>query len=133
MLSSTMKLACATLLATAAGLGLSAAPARAAPVTITFETAPLEFFTAPVVESGFTYAPVSGSLYVSPNGFPGQDMEGDGSGGGGVLGLTSNVGGGTFQFVSLDFGAYSILAGAPGTITVIGLPDCATVGSNTYT
>jgi hypothetical protein len=49
-----------------------------------------------------------------------------------VLGLRSNVAGGTFQFVRLNFGAYSILAGAPGTITVIGLPNGATVGSNTY-
>jgi len=37
-------------------------------------------------------------------------MEGDGSGCGGVLGLRSNVAGGTFQFVRLDFSAYSILA-----------------------
>jgi len=100
-----MKLACATLLATVAELGLSVAPARAVPVTITFETAPLEFFTAPVVESGFAYAPVSSSLYVSPNGRPGRDMEEDGSACGGVLGLRSNVAGGTFQFVRPDFSA----------------------------
>jgi len=123
----------AILVAGIAALGLRAAPAHAAPVTITFETAPLEFFTAPVVESGFTYAPVSGSLYVSPNGRPGQDMEGDGSGGGGVLGLTSSVAGGTFQFVGLDFSAYNIVAGTPGTITVAGLLRGVTVGSDSYT
>lgn len=121
------------LLAAIAALGLRATPARAVPVTVTFETAPLEFFTAPVVESGFAYAPVSGSLYVSPNGRPGQDMEGDGSGGGGVLGLTSSAAGGTFQFVRLDFSAYNIVAGAPGTITVTGLLGGATVGSDSYT
>jgi hypothetical protein len=45
-----------------AALGLRATPARAVPVTITFGTAPLKYFTAPVVESGFAYASVSGSL-----------------------------------------------------------------------
>ena len=123
----------AALVAGIVALGLGAAPAHAAPVTITFETAPLEYFTAPVVESGFTYAPASGSLYVSPNGLPGQDMEGDGSGGGGVLGLTSNMTGGTFQFVGLDFSAYNVAAGTPGTISVTGLLGGATVGSDSYT
>lgn len=121
------------LLAATAVLGLRAGPARAVPVTITFETAPLEYFTAPVVESDFAYSPVSGSLYVSPNGRPGQDMEGDGSGGGGVLGLTSTVAGGTFQFVRLDFSAYNIVVGTPGTIKVTGLLAGATVGSDSYT
>jgi hypothetical protein len=122
-----------TLLAAIAALGVRVTSARAVPMTITFETAPPEFLTAPVVENGFTYALVSGSLYVSPNGRPGQDMEGDGSGGGGVLGLASNVAGGTFQFVRLDFSAYNIAAGTPGTITVTGLLGGATVGSDSYT
>ena len=76
-------------------------------------------------------APVSDSLYVSPNGRPGRDIEGDGSGDG-VLGLRSNVAGGTFQFVRLDFSAYNIVAGTPGTITVTGLLGSATIGSDTY-
>ncbi len=46
------------LLAAIAALGLRATPARAVPVTITFETVPLEYLTAPVVESGFAYAPL---------------------------------------------------------------------------
>ncbi len=110
---------------------MRAAPAHAAPVTITFGTAPLGYVTAPVVESRFAYAPVSGSLYVSPNGRPGRDMERGGSGGG-VLGLRSNVAGGTFQFVRLDFSAYHVVAGAPGTITVTGLLGGATIGSDSY-
>jgi len=93
------------LLAAIAALGLRATPARAVPVTITFGTAPLKYFTAPVVESGFAYAPVSSSLYVSPNGHPGRDIEGDGSACGGVRGLRSNMAGGTFQFVRPDFSA----------------------------
>ena len=128
-----MKSVSVILLAVIAALGLRAGPARAVPVTITFEAAPLEYFTAPVVESGFAYSPVSGSLYVSPNGRPGQDMEGEGSGGGGVLGLTSRAAGGTFQFVRLDFSAYNIAAGTPGMITVTGLLAGATVGSDSYT
>ncbi len=123
----------ATVLATMTVFGLACVPAHAVPATITFETAPAAYFTAPVVESGFTYAPASGSLYVSPNGVPGQDMEGDGSGGGGVLRLTSNAAQGTFQFVGLDFSTYNMAAGTPGTITVTGLLGGATVGSDRYT
>lgn len=92
----TRKFVSVILLAAIAALGLKATLARAVPVTITFGTAPPEFLMAPVVESGFAYAAVSGSLHVSPNGRPGRDMEGDGSGCGGVLGLGSNVAGGTF-------------------------------------
>ena len=97
------------LLAAIAALGLRATPAHAVPVTITFGTIPLGYFTAPVVESGFAYAPGSGSLYVSLNGRPRRDIEGGGSGGS-VLGLTSSAAGGTFQFVKLDFSAYKIAA-----------------------
>ncbi len=118
------------LLATAFAVAL--APARTAAATITFETAPPEYFTAPVTESGFTYAPGPGSLYVSPNGNPGQDMEGDGSGGGGVLRVTSAAGS-TFQFAGLEFSAYNLTTGTTGTITVTGLLGGATVGSDTYT
>lgn len=100
------------LLVAIAALGLRATPARALPVTITFETAPPEFLMVPVAESGFAYAPVSGSLYVSPNSRPGRDMEGDGFSGG-VLGLRSNMAGGTFQVVRLDFSAHHIMARSP--------------------
>ncbi len=120
-------------LATAALSALACAPACAALVTIRFETAPPEFLTAPVSESGFTYSSASGSLYVSPNGNPGQDMEGDGSGNGGVLRLVSNMADSTFQFAGLDFSAYNLAAGTPGTITVVGLLGGATVGTDTYT
>jgi len=132
-MSSALRLCNHLVLAAAALSVLACAPACAAPVTINFETAPPEFLTAPVSESGFTYSSASGSLYVSPNGNPGQDMEGDGSGSGGVLKLVSDMAGSTFQFAGLDFSAYNLVAGTPGTITVVGLLGGATVGTDTYT
>ncbi|HEY8610923.1 MAG TPA: PEP-CTERM sorting domain-containing protein [Roseomonas sp.] len=111
---------------------LTALPAAAGPVTITFETAPPQFLLAPVAEAGFTYSVHFGSLWIGSDGIPGQDLEGDGSSSGGVLRL-SNATNGTFQFLGLDVSAWNVVVGTPTTVTVTGLLGGTTVGTDRYT
>lgn len=115
-----------------AALALSAASASAASVTITFETAPPRFLLAPVSEAGFTYDVGSGSLWVGSNGNPGQDMEGDGLGGDGVLRVVNDAGA-AFRLLGFDISAWNAVAGTPATITFTGLLGGVAVGTDSYT
>ena len=83
-----------------------------------------------VTESGFAYAPLSGSLFLETAGNPGADMSGDGAGGGGVLEITGTS---PFRFLGTDVGAHSIGFGPTGSVTVTGLRHGAVVGTDTYT
>ena len=116
------------------------APAHAVPVTIGFEVPPSDFFngTASATEGGFTYSPSTtdastNSLYVAANGNPGQDMEADGAVNGGILKVVSNTAGQTFSFLGTDVATFNVIAGTPGTVTVIGLLGGTTVGTDSYT
>ena len=100
--------------------------------TITFETAPGLNFTGPVTESGYVYSNLSGFLYVNVLGNPGQDMEGEDDGGGGVLKIVA-VGGGDFTLATLDFAAYDLVGTGSQTLTINGYLGALLVGTDTYT
>ena len=100
---------------------------------ITFETAPLEAFTGPVIEDGFTYSKLSGSLLVNPLlvGNPGKDVEGTISGGG-VLRIVPAVSS-NFNFNTLDFLAFDISGTGSQTLIVEGFLGGLSVGVDQYT
>jgi hypothetical protein len=100
--------------------------------TITFETAPLGVFTAPVTENGFTYSRLSGELFVGQFGNPGQDLEGLSTVGGGALKIVSATGG-DFNFNALDFAAFNILGTGSQTLKAEGLFGGTSVGVDQYT
>lgn len=131
----------------AAALALSC-PARAGSSAITFDTPAADavaagagFFNAgqavsSIAEAGFVYAADSGSLYLSGGtGHPGNDMEGDGAGGGGVLKIAAQDGG-RFVLSSFDFAAFDSRApgasGLTGTTTVTGLLGGRVVATDSY-
>jgi hypothetical protein len=121
----------------AAGVAAALAAAVASPAgagTITFETAPSgPSFTGPVTEAGFTYSTASGGLFVNSYGNPsGQDMEGQGSSGGGVLDIVK-AGGGTFTFGNLDYAAYDISGVGGQTLFVTGYLGGSTVATDMFT
>jgi hypothetical protein len=100
---------------------------------ITFETAPLiPNFVGPVTESGFTYSGASGALVVNNTGNPGQDMEGEATGGGGVLKIVS-AGAPKFTFESVDFAAFADSGTGSQTLSVTGLLGGAPVATDTWT
>ncbi|MGH6992139.1 MAG: PEP-CTERM sorting domain-containing protein [Caulobacteraceae bacterium] len=110
-----------------------AAPGAASAATITFETAPYgDGFTGPVTEAGFTYKTLSGSLFVNGFGNPGQDMEGEYTGGGGILDI-QEAGGGDFTFDQLDYAAYSTDGAGSQTLYVHGYENGSLVASDSFT
>ncbi len=110
------------------------AGAGAQAAVITFETASAGAgFTGPVNESGFTYARLSGGLFVGDSGNPGQDLEGDFGTGGGVLDITSAIAGARFTFSGLDYSAFAASGTGSQTLTVTGLRGGSVVGTSTYT
>jgi hypothetical protein len=114
----------------AAGALAAVSPARAN--LITFSTAPSgDGFTGPVTEDGFTYSTLSGGLYVNRWGDPGQDMEGNEGGGGGVLNIVSATSL-DFYFTSLDYSAYNSLGTGTQTLTVSGYLGGVLEGTDTY-
>jgi hypothetical protein len=101
--------------------------------TITLETAPLGAgFTGPVTENGFTYSRLSGGLFVSVGGNPGQDMEGTEAAGGGVLKIVSATGG-NFNFNDIDFAAFDNSGTGSQTLMVEGFLGGSPVGTDSYT
>jgi PEP-CTERM motif len=100
--------------------------------TITFETAGLGVFTAPVTEDGFTYSKLSGGLFVNTAGNPGHDLEGLSTVGGGVLKIIS-AGGGDFNFSKLDFSAFNSLGTGSQTLKIEGFLAGSSVGADQYT
>ena len=100
---------------------------------ITFETAPLGAFTGPVIEDGFTYSKLSGSLLVNPLlvGNPGKDVEGTISGGG-VLRIVPAVSS-NFNFNTLDFSAFDLSGTGSQTLIVEGFLGGLSVGVDQYT
>jgi hypothetical protein len=123
------------LVAGTAAFALGATGAEA--TTITFDTAPLGNFTGSVTEAGFTYSLASGGLWVSANGNPGHDMEGNyGTPGGGVLDVVSSTPGATFTFQGTDFaavGSSPFNISFPFGLTVTGYLGGTAVGTDTYT
>lgn len=132
----------------ASTLGLHASPGLAAAIivagaivsssanaaVITFETAPAgPGFTGSVNEDGFTYARLSGGLFVGNSGNPGQDMEGDFGTGGGVLDITSASAGSRFTFSGLDYAAFAASGTGSQTLTVTGLLGGSVVRTSAYT
>jgi hypothetical protein len=119
--------------AMALGLGVLGAAGLAQAATITFETAPFGAdFTGPVTENGFTYATDSGFLYVDQYGNPGQDMEGQVAGGGGVLDIVS-ASAGDFKFSGLDYAAYDSSDSGSQTLSITGYLSGSPVGTESYT
>jgi hypothetical protein len=118
------------ILATAAALAMSAVGAHAA--TITFEGPTWgPDFTGPVTENGFNYSTGSGHLYLNTFGNPGQDMEGQMFGDGGVLTIVKDSPG-LFTFDSLDFGAYDAFHTFGQTLTVNGYLGGNIIETNTF-
>jgi hypothetical protein len=119
---------CAAVAATVVASAL-ALPALAN--TITFNTAlpPGNLsgsFNGPVTEDGFTYSKLNGELRVNPFGNPGQDAEGNISGGG-VLKIVL-AGGGNFKFNALDFSAFDFSGTGSQTLKVEGFLGGSAVG-----
>jgi len=106
--------------ASAAFTGLSG-PASAG--TITFNAGP--------TQNGFHYSTASGVLFLNVYGNPGADMEGDSSGGGGVLDIV-RVGGGDFTFSQLDFSVFG-LPTISHSLTVTGFLGGVEVNADVYT
>jgi hypothetical protein len=98
---------------------------------ITFEAASVGAFAGPITEDGFTYSKSSGALRVEPFGNPGQDAEGNISGGG-VLKIVL-AGGGNFNFNALDFSAFDFLGTGSQTLKVEGFLGGSAVGVDQYT
>jgi hypothetical protein len=92
----------------------------------------LNHFSGSVAESGYTYSTLSGELYSSNAGNPGLDMEGDGSGGGGVLNIVSTSAS-NFTYGGLDFAAFSPSGQGQETLTVTGLLNGVIEGTAVYT
>ncbi len=106
------------------GSGTSAA-------TITFGTGVGTPFSGSATEAGFTYSVLSGNLYSNVWGNPDRDMEGDSSGGGGVLKIVSAVPG-LFTFSGLDYSAFSSNGTGSQTLNVSGMVSGSVVGSTSY-
>ena len=119
-------------LATVFGLGALSIGAQAQASTITFGGANPGVFSGSVAEAGYTYSSASGALYSNIYGNPGEDMEGYGAGGGGVLSIVSSTAG-TFTYSGLDFAAYDSSGGGDQTLTVSGYLGGALVATDAYT
>jgi PEP-CTERM motif len=113
-------------------LALFSGAAHAA--TITFDTGTTTHFgssfAGSVTENGYTYSTSSGSLFLSPSGNPGNDMEGNEEFGGGILNIVSSTSA-NFTFAAIDFSAYG--AAGSETLTVTGLLNGVVEGVATYT
>jgi len=103
--------------------------------TVTFDTGPHTAFggsfTGSVTENGYTYSTLSGSLFLSAFGNPGQTMEGNEEFGGGVLNIAS-ASASNFSFSQLDFSAFGATPGSE-TITVTGLLNGLIQGTDSFT
>jgi hypothetical protein len=118
---------------TAVLVTIATSSTAAAQSTITFETAPLgPGFTGPVTEAGFTYAKVSGDLFVSSSGNPGRAIEGTLDAAGGVLGIR-RAAGLAFVFDGLDYSARRFEGQGSQTLLVTGLFGGVTVGTAVFT
>ncbi len=123
----------AGLLGAAVVLAAPLAGAGAQAAVVTFETAPFgPGFTGPVTESGFTYSRLSGALFVNNHGNPGQEMEGDPSGGG-ALDIVTAGSPADCTFSGLDYAAFDSRGTGSQTLTVTGLLGGSTVATDTYT
>jgi hypothetical protein len=114
-------------------LALLSGTAHAA--TVTFDTGTQtpfgSSFAGSVTENGFTYSTFSGSLFLSPSGNPGKDMEGNEEFGGGILNIVSSTSA-NFTFAGIDFSAFGA-GGGSETLTVTGLLNGVVEGVATYT
>ncbi len=72
--------------------------------TITFNTVTFGDFTGPVTENGFTYSTLTGNLFATSAGNPGNDMAGDSGTNGGILDIKSATSA-NFNFAQVDFAA----------------------------
>jgi len=99
---------------------------------ITFETASVGAFTAPVTEDGFIYSKFTGGLSINQFGNLGHDAEGLQSAGGGVLKIVL-ASGGEFNFDALDFAAFDFSGTGSQTLKVEGFLGVSSVGVDQYT
>ena len=89
-------------------------------------------FAGPVTEDGFIYSTLSGALFVTGGGNPGQDMEGDAVLEGGVLDIVAAGSPADFMFSGLDYAAFDSSGTGSQTLTVVGLLGGSVVGADNY-
>ncbi|MDZ4373010.1 MAG: PEPxxWA-CTERM sorting domain-containing protein [Phenylobacterium sp.] len=114
-----------------AALAFTCLPAHAVSL-ITFSDAPRGAFSDTVVEDGFAYSTFSGALLANGITPDRRNMEGQGTGGGGVLSIVAEDGG-LFSFLQLDYAAFDQSGLGFQTLTILGLRSGVVIGSDTST